>query len=176
MSSEMTVCKFDTCSNPIYSQKHSLCTGHYSQWCRRGELRPLRGTPEWRSISVVNDEKTCTRCGYLLPTSNFYAKGESNGIRAHCNRCNILRRMNMTARDFDRLLAEQGGGCAICGRTDPQASGRAFAVDHDHACCPGSGSCGKCVRGILCDDCNVAIGRFHDDVRVMARAIAYLNG
>lgn len=65
----------------------------------------------------------------------------------------------MTLEDFERKLASQGGGCAICGTT----TARVDNVDHDHAT-------GK-VRGILCFRCNAAIGQLDDDPR-RARALA----
>lgn len=72
------------------------------------------------------------------------------------------------------MLAEQDGKCAIC--VEPPAPGRPFHVDHDHACCPGDGSCGKCVRGLLCDDCNRGFGMFKDSIGSLVRAVLYLGG
>lgn len=60
------------------------------------------------------------------------------------------------------MLAEQGGLCAIC-REAP-----AEHVDHDHAT-------GR-VRGLLCFNCNGALGQFRDRRDLMVRAIAYLDG
>lgn len=79
----------------------------------------------------------------------------------------------ITLREYDEKLAAQGGGCAICSGVNPD--GKRLAVDHDHSCCPGKKSCGKCVRDLLCDACNHGIGRFMDDVERMARAIEYLE-
>lgn len=48
--------------------------------------------------------------------------------------------------------------CELCGRTLHRKSHP--VVDHDHHCCPGSASCGQCVRGIICQRCNSGIGGF----------------
>ena len=69
---------------------------------------------------------------------------------------------------YKETLAEQGGGCAICGKPP---NGKKLCVDHDHRCCPGVRSCGNCVRGLLCSDCN--LGNFHDDPAVMRAAAEY---
>jgi hypothetical protein len=45
--------------------------------------------------------------------------------------------------------------CMLCKRV---MDARRVCVDHDHQCCPGSYSCGKCVRGFVCNGCNTAVG------------------
>ena len=67
----------------------------------------------------------------------------------------LKRKYGLTLEAFDELLAAQGGGCAICGKPD------ADNVDHDH-------ETGR-VRGILCFNCNIAIGQFDDDEDRAAR-------
>ncbi len=55
---------------------------------------------------------------------------------------------------------------------------RARAVDHDHNApcgCKGSTSCGKCVRGLLCSNCNGILGRLRDDPEVFFRLGRYLQ-
>ena len=80
----------------------------------------------------------------------------------------------VTPDRFDQILAEQGGGCAIC--SSPQSELKhALVVDHDHSCCPGKRSCGRCVRGILCRACNVGIGNLRDDPRLVRSALNYLT-
>lgn len=54
--------------------------------------------------------------------------------------------------DYQQLLESQGGKCALCLGDDPR--GHALAVDHDHACCGPRRACRKCVRGLLCNNCN----------------------
>jgi hypothetical protein len=84
-----------------------------------------------------------------------------------------LKRYGVTFEQYDELLAQQGGGCAICGGTTPYGRGR-FHVDHDHTCCPGQYSCGKCVRGLLCGRCNPGLGAFQDSPSLLLAAAAYL--
>lgn len=73
---------------------------------------------------------------------------------------------------FETQLAIQGNKCAICrkdfGNEIPQ-------IDHDHNCCSGRKSCGKCVRGLLCNLCNKALGLFGDAEDVLESALVYLR-
>ena len=64
--------------------------------------------------------------------------------------------------------------CDVCGRD--LEGGRHINVDHDHSCCPGQGTCGKCVRGLLCRACNRAIGSFGEDAETLKHAVTYLTG
>jgi len=59
----------------------------------------------------------------------------------------LVKKYGITLDEYDALLEQQGGGCAICGR---KPASKRLSVDHDHR----SGR----VRGILCDGCNRAIG------------------
>jgi hypothetical protein len=74
-----------------------------------------------------------------------------------------LARYGLSQADYDAMLARQGGVCAICRKK----SNRPLQVDHCH-------KTGK-VRGLLCLNCNTALGRFHDDPDLMRAAIAYLE-
>jgi len=71
------------------------------------------------------------------------------------------------------MLVAQGGGCAICGTVVPGGKGQ-FHIDHDHACCPKARSCGKCIRGLLCGNCNVGIGMLGDNADRLGKAFSYL--
>jgi hypothetical protein len=69
--------------------------------------------------------------------------------------------------------------CERCGvrfPTDPKARRGAINVDHDHACCPGQGSCGLCVRGLLCTRCNVRLGAIESvDRGTLIGDLAYIG-
>lgn len=73
---------------------------------------------------------------------------------------------------FNEILKSQGGRCAICGEKawmpgEGKRRKQTFVVDHDHAT-------GK-IRGILCGNCNTALGQFKDSVAVLESAIKYLK-
>jgi hypothetical protein len=81
-----------------------------------------------------------------------------------------LRKHNLTAERFAAMLATQNERCEICAtRMEPPC------VDHDHRCCPGEGSCGKCVRGLLCGSCNKLLGFAKENLTVLEGAAAYLR-
>ena len=73
----------------------------------------------------------------------------------------------ITLEDYERILAEQGGLCAICGTDQGGGRGDRFHIDHDHAT-------GK-VRGLLCLSCNRGIGCLGDDPTLLTIAVAYLE-
>lgn len=80
----------------------------------------------------------------------------------------MRRAYGIGAAEFDELIRRQGGGCAICRSVVGDGADRPLYVDHCHRS-------GK-VRGLLCSSCNFGIGKFRDDVALLARAIDYLEG
>jgi hypothetical protein len=75
--------------------------------------------------------------------------------------------------DYEALLASQGGRCQLCKRPAMEGE-RRLSVDHNHKCCPGSASCGNCIRGLLCPDCNRGLGLFREDGDALMRAAEYV--
>ena len=60
---------------------------------------------------------------------------------------------------YEKKLDEQGGHCALCPMSVNGRLGTRLSIDHDHYCCPNTkGCCGKCVRGLLCHNCNRMVG------------------
>lgn len=71
--------------------------------------------------------------------------------------------------DFYRLLVEQGGGCALCGKAHAFfPRGHRLLVDHCHAT--------HRIRGLLCQKCNTGLGKLGDDIPGLRRALIYLIG
>lgn len=95
--------------------------------------------------------------------------------RSRRRRVAHLARFQMKVGDYERMLDEQGGVCAICGLVETKHHSFVLAIDHDRSCCAGDGSCGRCVRGLLCSNCNRALGLFGDRPDLLDAAAAYLR-
>lgn len=120
---------------------------------------------EWRRRNPIKTAQYRRRWVAANPDRNHAIK-----------RRNFLKRMyGMTPESYDDLLDRQGGRCAICRTDEPGGKRRYLAVDHDHECCNGPTSCGRCIRGLLCNDCNQALGRLHDDPALLRRAADYVE-
>lgn len=78
----------------------------------------------------------------------------------------LKRTHGLTITEYDEILEAQSNGCWICGKA-PEEIGKRLSVDHDH-------STGK-IRGLLCVNCNIGLGNFRDDPRLLTRAIEYLT-
>ena len=95
-------------------------------------------------------------------------------LKAHLTEQRAKKVYSMEPGMYNKLWEYQGGKCAICQRAT--GATKSLSVDHDHACCPGRESCGKCVRGLICSGCNYKVlGHLRDDVDALVRAIVYLK-
>ena len=150
------------------------------------------------SRGATAEAKTCNDCKVEQPLANFdsynrTARGGRLYMSSYCRPCRALRHDPLAARksvlrtryklqwdEFLDMLAEQGGGCGVCGSPEPGGKGH-WHIDHDHACCPTNSSkgivktCGKCVRGVLCHLCNTSLGCARDDVQILQKMIDYLT-
>lgn len=84
---------------------------------------------------------------------------------------NIRWRFKLTPEEWNAKFENQGRCCDLCRNEVAER----LAVDHDHACCPGKVSCGRCVRGLLCGKCNWGLGAFGDSPHLLAMAQEYLT-
>lgn len=133
--------------------------------------------------------KACTKCRIEKPMEEFYEHpGYRDGRRARCRPCHIddaakqasrrLRRDNhyrhkygISLADYEALNAAQGGLCLSCEQPETAIGNggevMALAVDHDHA----TGA----IRGLLCRNCNITLGRHDDDPEVFDNLARYLR-
>lgn len=77
------------------------------------------------------------------------------------------RRYGISRKDYNELLWQQGGVCAICKTEKPGRNHTHFHVDHNHK----TGT----VRGLLCDLCNRGLGYFKDSSALLEKAAKYLD-
>lgn len=123
-----------------------------------------------RNSNSINSQLTKTKkCSVDGCTKNNYSKKmcrvhyeryRRNGSIHRKNEISVLkpyRLKEITHRyhiDLDWYKANVMGPCQICKEKPYQAP---LHIEHDHACCGGAGSCGKCVRGLVCASCNTHI-------------------
>jgi|SRR5665213_3065796 len=81
---------------------------------------------------------------------------------------------NITSEDYNKMLLMQEYRCALCMKHQDELK-LALGIDHNHDCCPGDKSCGKCIRGLLCNPCNVDLGRYEILIRQAAKFNTYLK-
>lgn len=78
-----------------------------------------------------------------------------------------IKKYGITVDEYMEMYMAQDGKCAICGAEVGNAEGDRLYVDHNHRT-------GK-VRGILCSNCNLGIGKFFDNIELLRKAIQYLE-
>jgi len=138
--------------------------------------------------------KMCIGCNIQKHKSFFnFQHANADGLNRHCKQClesgnrfkkprkkrtyeqnrndQLRKKFGISSFDFETMLANQGGGCAICGDKEPMpirgAGTCGFVVDHCHDT--------EIVRAILCGNCNKAIGFMRDDPTTAHRAAEYLT-
>lgn len=78
----------------------------------------------------------------------------------------ISGKYGLTLSQYRKMYVDQQGCCAICMRPETTAGRFMLCIDHCHE----SGQ----VRGLLCSNCNRAIGLLQDDPKVIAAAARYV--
>jgi hypothetical protein len=126
-----------------------------------------RGLHSWCKTCVADD----TRSRRAVQTDDDKERlAVANRARQRRKR---LAKYGLTVDDYELMLAQQNGVCAICGMPEtvrqPHRAdgGESLAIDHDHAT-------GR-VRGLLCMMCNTAIGKLKDDPELLRSAAHYLE-
>jgi hypothetical protein len=157
-----------------FSPSHRGKTG---TWCRdcvaanaRGDLPP----------ATQHEPRTCVVCEqeYIpkqLKANAAYCSRECKALARHFTgrgrETYLQRTYGIGVDDYDRILAEQNGGCALCGvKPEDLMAGRYrtyLHVDHCH-------DTGR-VRGLLCPDHNLMLGRFGDSLEMFKKVVAYLE-
>lgn len=149
-----------TCTYPGCERPHKargLCKSHNAQAKAGDELRPVKELPPSGPCEVAG-------CGRPRIANGMCAKHNSN----HRQR---WYHYGLTPEIGQAMYESQGRACAICGTAFDLSD---LHIDHDHACCK-RGSCGQCVRGLLCQPCNIALGYMRDDPARLLAGVEYLR-
>lgn len=120
--------------------------------------------------------KQCIDCQVELVVGENYTEMRLKRYEYRCNECwkpknrenYMWNQWKLKERDYQAILKSQGGGCALCGKTEEE-EGIRLAIDHVHDKEPLD------IRGILCVNCNNALGNFFDNTQTLQNAIHYLN-
>lgn len=186
----------EICGRPTRYMPPSLRAQGLGRYCSRRCMGAARRLPVSRTGATFRN-LLCTRCRQTKPVAEFYPHGSTaRGRQYWCKACcqevraergqqpvnstsirkwGLQARYGMSPAEYDALYREQSGRCAICTiHKEPWQPGggvkgryRFLVVDHDH-------STGR-VRGLLCFNCNLAIGHFRDDPLLMLAAVAYIR-
>jgi hypothetical protein len=133
--------------------------------------------------------KRCCTCKQTKPPTEFFRnKSRSDGLADQCRPCHaawkasarqerpdrfkaydrardLKRHYGITLDHYNALLEKQNGRCAVCDTTEN--GGGVMCVDHDHA----TGA----FRGLLCHNCNRALGLLADDPDRIDALLTYLT-
>lgn len=159
------------------------------------------GTPDRSSACnfclklKADGKKRCATCHEIKSRDDFHSRKNKDGRESRCKDCSsaaskaynsqpevkertrnrhYLTRFNITAAQYDAMVAERNGLCDICCQS-PSGRRPVLAVDHDHQCCPGDLTCGSCIRGLLCYSCNTALGAIRDNPKLALGLVDYLR-
>ena len=152
-----THCTFPGCGRP--HKARGLCKAHADHVAKGRELRPVK---------IYDPNATCLSDG-------CDRKALAHGLcsRHRQTEYDVVLRYGLTLEKYEALLSAQGGVCAICKGVN--ANGYRLSIDHDHACCPGNKSCGRCVRALLCGSCNHMIGHAKDRPERLRAGAEYIE-
>lgn len=182
------------CGREVRSSKSPYCAPHYRQNLAGKPFAALKIRRPKGSTSTRNSngEKQCGKCSGWFDESRFRGgQKTSDGLHGFCLDCEragarasyyraggykpemgIFRKFKLRESEYQRILQDQDGCCAACGESVEER----LHVDHDHSCCNGSTTCGKCTRGLLCRKCNLALGLLDDNLERISALFDYLKG
>jgi hypothetical protein len=116
-------------------------------------------------------EKPCKKCGTVFqpqaPSHHYCSSACANEGRTDAY---LMRQYGIDYNEYNRMLNEQDHKCGICGDegfTMAKHHELKLVVDHDH-------ETGR-VRGLLCHNCNRALGLLKDNTESLTKAINWIS-
>lgn len=134
----------------------------------------------WKEVEVSKRADESNGAYHYRRYKSLYKGTSSDSSSPEKLRVRSLRNNHgMTVEQYERMLAEQNGVCAICGKPETKRSTGGsdkplpLAVDHCHKTRRSGVS--KGIRGLLCQACNIGLGKFDDEPELLRKAAAYLE-
>lgn len=143
-------------------------------------------------MSTSLDSRICKRCGTNKPITSFTKNKQSkDGYRIICKDCDaprlrawrqsagklyikrkarqdhVQKQYGLDSHEYGILLNACDRKCEICGTFEADTSYGTLYVDHSHS--------SNKVRGMLCQACNTGLGNFKDDIKLLLKAVSYLE-
>ena len=112
--------------------------------------------------------KACRRVGWDRWVENnkeHYQKVKKKGQDLLHHQHKKYERRGITKEEYDIVFETQKGLCAICQK--PPKDKQSLAMDHNHET--------NEFRGLLCKECNRALGLFGDNINILTNAVLYLK-
>jgi hypothetical protein len=167
----------------LFAKNKSAKYGIHS-WCKQcmtDKVLEYRGGRVFEKLKKTESHKQCRICEEMKPYSDFSKKyKEAAQKESYCFDCKkfmgterVLSKYKLDVNSYMKIFNSQNGVCAICKK--PEKDGKRLSVDHDHSCCDGAYSCGKCIRGLLCTRCNKTLGMVEDNTEYLNAMIQYLK-
>lgn len=99
------------------------------------------------------------------------ARAKYHTRRMEQSHTRLKRLFGISQQQYDEMALKQNNLCAICNQPETmldnkQLGVRKLAVDHCHIT--------KKIRGLLCFNCNIGLGKFKDSIEMLQKAINYL--
>jgi hypothetical protein len=150
-------------------------------WCKecRSAYHKVKYPRKMKKIYIGENEKECRRCNLIKLNSEF-RKYKGKTI-TYCTPCmekygftRNASKYGINTEEYFEMLDAQDGVCYIC-KNKEKGNKKRLSVDHDHNCHPSGSGCKKCIRKLLCHNCNTALGNAQDSIEILEKMINYLK-
>lgn len=103
---------------------------------------------------------------YCRQCQNIRTKNSPN-FKANVRKAQLKRNYSTTPEHYDKLFEKQQGVCAVCASPETAKGKSLLSIDQDKTT--------GFIRGLLCHNCNIGIGKLRDNIAILKSAIWYLE-
>lgn len=153
----------------VYKANRTVAIAKAKEWKDKNPERALASQRKCRAANVDKHKrymKAWQAENRMPKPTEWVSKGQ-------------LYRHNISLDAFLDLLKRQRYSCAACKAKFQKTGDRYYRpyIDHDHSCCPSgdSRSCGRCIRGLLCHMCNLALGHVYNSSHRLRQLANYMD-